>query len=118
MLCNVERQMNKFLISSGKTCMKFTKHLIALERTLKRFLFLKNLMQQKKREIFKEKLTAFLYSNIIPFYMTHKVKGIPISRKLIANITGILDITRCIHHSHVTGDIIGYTHTFCNERVR
>ena len=50
--------------------------------------------------------------------MTHKVKGIPISRKLIANITGILDITRCIHHSHVTGDIIGCTHTFCNERVR
>ena len=73
---------------------------------------------KKKKEIFKEKLTAFLYSNIIPFYMTHKVKGIPISRKLIANITGILDITRCIHHSHVTGDIIGYTHTFCNERVR
>ena len=72
----------------------------------------------KKQETFKEKIVAFLYSNLIPFCMTDKIKGIPISRKFIANIIAILDNTRCIHHSHTTGDIIGYADTFCNERVR
>ena len=71
-----------------------------------------------KKKVFKEKFVAFLYSNIIPFCMTDKVQGIPISQKFIANTIGILDNTRCIHHSHVTGDIIGYAHTVCNERVR
>ena len=23
-----------------------------------------------------------------------------------------------MHHLHVTGDIFGYAHTFCNEKVR
>ena len=50
--------------------------------------------------------------------MTDKVEGIPISRKFIANITSILANTRCIHHSDMTEDIIGYANTFCNERVR
>ena len=71
-----------------------------------------------KKKVFKEKLVAFLYSNIIPFCMTDKVQGIPVSQKFIANTIGMLDNTRCIHHSHVTGDIIGYAHTVCNERVR
>ena len=48
MFCIELKFMSKFLISSGKICVKFTKHLIALEKTLKRFLFLKNLMQKKK----------------------------------------------------------------------
>ena len=71
-----------------------------------------------KKKVFKEKLVAFLYSNIIPFCMTDKVQGIPISQKFIANTIGMLDNTRCIHHSHLTGHIIGYAHTVCNERVR
>ena len=29
-----------------------------------------------------------------------------------------MENTHCIHHSHVTGEIQGYTHTFCNEKVR
>ena len=24
----------------------------------------------------------------------------------------------CVHHSHITGDIVGHAHTFCNEKVR
>ena len=40
------------------------------------------------------------------------------SIKLITNMSNILKNTHCPHHSHITGDIIGYSHTFCNERVR
>ena len=29
-----------------------------------------------------------------------------------------MENTHCIYHSHVSGDIIGYSHTFCNKKVR
>ena len=30
----------------------------------------------------------------------------------------IIKDQRVIHHSHVTGKIIGYAHDFCNEKIR
>ena len=72
----------------------------------------------RKQELFHDKMVAFLYSNLIAFCITDKIKGIPISQKFISNIKAILDNTRCIHHSHVTREIHGYAHTFCNEKVR
>ena len=33
----------------------------------------------RKQELFHEKMVAFLYSNLIPFCITDKVKGIPMS---------------------------------------
>ena len=71
----------------------------------------------RKQELFHDKMVAFLYSNLIAFGITDKVKGILISQKFISNIKAILDNTRCIHHAHVTGEIHGYAHTFCNEKV-
>ena len=71
-----------------------------------------------KSHNFSEKIIAFLYSNMINFCRTTKVKGIPISKKFIGNISAILKNTHCLHHSHITGDIFGYAHTFCNEKVR
>ena len=72
----------------------------------------------KKGQVFKEKLTAYLYSNFIKFIITDKVKGVPIFRKFIPNIIAILNNKNCVHHSHITGDIVGHAHTFCNEKVR
>ena len=63
-------------------------------------------------------MVAVLYSNLIPFCVANKVRGIPISNKYIQNVTSILQDTRCIHNSHITGNIYGYAHTFCNEKVR
>ena len=67
---------------------------------------------------FPDKIIAFLYSHLISFCRTKKVKEIPMSIKFITNISNILNNTHCPHHSHITGDIIGYSHTFCNETVR
>ena len=67
---------------------------------------------------FSGKIIAFLYSNMIHFCKTSKVKGIPLSKKFIGNVSGILQNTQCVHYSHVTGNIFGYAHTFCNEKVR
>ena len=72
----------------------------------------------RKQEFFRDKIVAFLYSNMIPFCLTDKVKGIPISKKFISNIIAIMSNTKSIRHSHFTGNIYGYAHTFCNKRVR
>ena len=63
-------------------------------------------------------MVAFLCSNLIPFCVTNKVRAIPISNKFIQNVTSILQDRRCVHHSHIRGNIYGYAHTFCNEKVR
>ena len=53
------------------------------------------------------------------FIPTSKVKGkYPISSKFISNLIAIFKSQRDIHHSHVTGKIIGYAHNFCNLRCK
>lgn len=53
----------------------------------------------KKNEIFNDKMVVFLYSNFIPFCITNKVKSVPLPRKFISNVIGVLRSQRCIHHS-------------------
>ena len=72
----------------------------------------------KKIYNFREKAITFLYSNLIRFSSTSKVTAIPISKTFLDNIIAILSNTKCVHHSHITGNIYGYAHIFCNERVR
>ena len=60
----------------------------------------------------------FIYSSIVDFCQTDKVRGIPIFEKFIENVKGILYNKTHVHHSHITGDIIGYSHSQCNFRVR
>ena len=67
---------------------------------------------------FSEKIIASLDSNMISFCRTEKLKDIPLSKKFISNIKNVMENTHCIHHSHVSGHIIGYSHTFSNEKVR
>ena len=67
---------------------------------------------------FFEKLLAFLYSSMIKFSRTDKVKGIPLSENFIENLKGIMTNTIQTHYSHITAKIIGYAHSFCNAKVR
>ena len=55
---------------------------------------------------------------MINFQRTNKVRDVPFSKKFIEDLRLIMTNTKCIHHSHVTGDIKGYTQTFCNKKVR
>ena len=55
---------------------------------------------------------------MINFFQTNKVRGIPLSKIFIGNISSILENTHCIHYYHITEEILGHAHTFCNEKVR
>ena len=65
-----------------------------------------------------DKIIWLIYSGVMNFCQTDKVKSIPISEKFIENVKGILYNEIQIHLSHITGDIIGYSHSYCNLRIR
>ena len=58
-----------------------------------------------------DKIICFTYSAVMDFRQTDKVKGIPLSAKFIENINGILYNEMHVHLSHITGNIISYSHS-------
>ena len=52
------------------------------------------------------------------FKKKHEVKGIPISEKFIENIKCILNNQIHIHDSHISGEILAYSHSYWNFKVR
>ena len=71
-----------------------------------------------KKTFFSEKLVAFLYWSMVKFCETSKVKGIALSQKFLENIVAEMEDNLYMHHSHVTGEMKGYAHYFCNEKTR
>ena len=72
-----------------------------------------------KNRATKEKTITYLYQHSICFIKTNKIKGeIPISNKFLSNMYAISKNRKVIHHSQVTGKIIGFAHDFCNQRCR
>ena len=62
---------------------------------------------------------AYLYNHSINFLPTEKIKSdFPMSENFLSNMYAILKNQRVIHHSHVTGKIIGYAHNFCNLKCK
>ena len=78
----------------------------------------KRLFGKRKSSPFPNKLIVFLYSKMICFCETDKFNGIPVSRRFVENLLGIKNENYVIHHSHVTGEIIGFAHHYYNEKVR
>ena len=77
-----------------------------------------NVVLPKKRFVkidFADKLISFIYSLIIKFTETDKIKGID---RFIDNLKRIMKNTTHVHHSHISGEIIGYAHSYCNYKVR
>ena len=67
---------------------------------------------------FSDKIISFTYSTLIKFLRTNKVKGVPLSKTFIENLKGIIKNKVHVHHYHVTGEVIGYAHAYCNLKVR
>ena len=52
------------------------------------------------------------------FRKTDNVKGAIFSANFLDNVICLIYNKNVIHHFHITGDIIGYSHSFCNLKVR
>ena len=51
---------------------------------------------------FADKIITFIYSSLIKFEETNKIKGIPMSKSFMKNIKGIMNIHKShVHHSQV-----------------
>ena len=51
------------------------------------------------------------------FLPTDNIKGAVISENFLSNVENLIKGT-VIHHSHITGEAVGYAHSFCNLKVR
>ena len=48
-----------------------------------------------------------------------QIEGVSISSDFLTDVKNILFTTKSnLHHSHITGETFGYTHGFCNKKVR
>ena len=80
-----------------------------------------NVVVPKKRFVktdFADKIISFIYSLLIKFAETDKVKGIPMSKNFIDNLKVIIKNRTHVYHSHISGEIIGYAYSYCNYEVR
>ena len=67
---------------------------------------------------FVDKTIAFIYSTLVKFCKTNKIKGVPMSKNIIENLKGIMNNRTHVHHPHIIREVIGYTHSYCNQKVR
>ena len=65
-----------------------------------------------------DEIIGLVYSNIMKFKKTENIKGLVLSFTFIDNVKGLIDNQNVIHHSHIIGEFIGYTHSFCNLKVK
>ena len=66
---------------------------------------------------FVDKIIAFISLTLVKFCKTNEIKGIPVSKNLIENLIGIMNNRTHVHHSHITGEIIDYSHSYFNQKV-
>ena len=64
------------------------------------------------------KIYAFFYQKIMSFPMTNFEHETVTTYNLFEDVHKILNVKIHLYHSHVTGEIIGYTHDFCNWTAR
>ena len=67
----------------------------------------------------KQEKISFVNFNIMKIPNNHQIDGLPISSNFLTNIKNILFNAKVnLHHSHITGEIIGYAHVFCKRESK
>ena len=64
------------------------------------------------------RLYAFVYQRIMKFPQNKFEFETVAANDLFENVHKIINVKVHLHHSHVTGEVIGYAHDFCNLKVR
>lgn len=61
---------------------------------------------------------GFVHMNIMKFPKTTFVTDGTFLYNFLENVHNIIFGRETIHHSYITGEVSGYTHSFCNQKVR
>ena len=104
--------MNEFLLENCEECNDFTNLKDKISETE---------VKSKQKSVipkFNLKLYAFFNQKIMCFPRTDFERETVATNNLFESVHKLLNVKIHSHHSHVTGEIIGYTHNFCNWVVR
>ena len=63
------------------------------------------------------KTILFVYQQIFDFPGYNQEKNVFISKNFLNSVLNLLHSAVVLHHLHITGKIIGYSHDFCNLKV-
>ena len=66
---------------------------------------------------FNLKVHAFVYDKLVEFPESHITYNTVTTNNFLRNVYHMIKVKMHLHHSHVTGEILGYVHDFCNWRV-
>ena len=74
---------------------------------------------EKQDEITKKQVLGYLYKKSLQFSKNENIDlEMPYSNNFLSNLAGYAANNPVVHHSHVSGKIIGFVHDFCNQKVR
>ena len=64
-------------------------------------------------------ICCYLYKKSVRFLKNDNISlELPFSNNFSSNLSGIASNKPVVHHSHVSGKIVGFVHEFCNLKVR
>lgn len=78
----------------------------------------KNTGWENRRDVKLVKIIAFVYFQIMYFTPNRLEIKTFVTKNFITHVRNLLFDSYVIHHLHVTGEIIGYAHCFCNLKIR
>ena len=75
--------------------------------------------KKNTKELTKKKAIVYLYKKSVRFLKNDNIDlELPFSKNFLYNLSGIASNKPVVHHSHVSGKIVGFVHEFCNLKVR
>ena len=79
---------------------------------------IKNIKWENRKDMSLNKLITLVYCSIMNFLeKKFEIKTV-VTKNFFNGVKDILFGSYVIHHSHVTGKIVGYAHDFCNKKIR
>ena len=67
---------------------------------------------------FNLKVYAFVYDSMIDFAAPNFIYNTITTANFFRNVHRLIKVKIHLHHSHITGKLLGYSHDFCNWTVR
>ena len=78
-----------------------------------------NAKTDKQDQLTKKQVLGYLYKKSLHFLKNDNISLIaPYSNNFLSNLAAIDTDKPAVHHSHVSGKIMGFVHDFCNQKVR